>query len=114
MIPSLLSISLICGCMPSMAFIFLATNEWLSIIKSLKDSSGKSFLDVLNSSSLGNSGGFIVSGFGLKGGVESSFEVRDKLVFGHGFELNFLRDEFTVVVVVVSGSDGSNKSAEFH
>merc|ERR1719155_352298 len=26
MIPSLLSISLICGCMPSMAFIFLATS----------------------------------------------------------------------------------------
>ena len=30
-------------------------NEWLSIIESLKDSSGKSFLDVLNSGGLGNS-----------------------------------------------------------
>merc|ERR1711981_1529239 len=30
-------------------------NEWLSIIKSLEDSSGKSFLDILDSSSLGNS-----------------------------------------------------------
>ena len=31
-------------------------NEWLSIIKSLQDSSGKSFLDVLDGSSFGNSG----------------------------------------------------------
>merc|ERR1712072_608293 len=31
-------------------------NEWLSIIESLKDSGGKSFLDVLDGSGLGNSG----------------------------------------------------------
>ena len=30
-------------------------NEWLSIIESLKDSSGKSFLDVLDGSGFGNS-----------------------------------------------------------
>ena len=32
-------------------------DEWLSIIKSLEDSSGKGLLDVLNGSSLGNTGG---------------------------------------------------------
>ena len=36
-------------------------DEWLSVIESLEDSGGKVFLDVLNSSSLGNSGGFVVS-----------------------------------------------------
>merc|ERR1719329_1846595 len=96
MIPSLLSISLICGCIPSMAFIFLATstsgmqpqindmerrlhivdlwlhtldglhlsgdlNEWLSVIESLEDSSGKGFLDVLDGSGLGNSGVTVTS-----------------------------------------------------
>ena len=38
-------------------------NEWLSIIKSLEDSSGKGFLDVLNGSGLGNGGISISSGF---------------------------------------------------
>ena len=49
-------------------------NEWLSIIESLQDSSGKGFLDVLNSSSLGNSGGFVISGLGSEGGAESGLE----------------------------------------
>jgi hypothetical protein len=49
-------------------------NEWLSIIESLQDSSGKGFLDVLNGSGLGNSGGFIISSFGSKGGAESRLE----------------------------------------
>merc|ERR1711896_97114 len=40
-------------------------NEWLSIIESLEDSGGQSFLDVLNSSGLGNSGITVSSGFGL-------------------------------------------------
>merc|ERR1712083_996361 len=40
-------------------------NEWLSIIKSLKDSGGKSFLDVLNSGGLSNGGITITSGFGF-------------------------------------------------
>ena len=39
-------------------------NEWLSIIKSLEDSGGKSFLDVLDGSGLGNSGVTVTSGFG--------------------------------------------------
>jgi hypothetical protein len=38
-------------------------DEWLSIIESLKDSSGKSFLDVLDGSGLGNSGVTVTSGF---------------------------------------------------
>ena len=54
-------------------------DKGLSIIKSLKNSSGKGFLDVLDSSSLGNSGGFIVSGFGSEGGVKSGFEAGYKL-----------------------------------
>merc|ERR1719229_1211426 len=39
-------------------------NEWLSIIESLKDSGGKSFLDVLNGGGLGNGGVTITSGLG--------------------------------------------------
>ena len=39
-------------------------NEWLSIIESLEDSSGKGFLDVLDGSGLGNSGVTITSGLG--------------------------------------------------
>ena len=38
-------------------------DEWLSIIKSLEDSSGQGFLDVLDGSGLGNSGVSISSGF---------------------------------------------------
>src|SRR6056300_812507 len=42
-------------------------NEWLSIIKSLEDSSGEGFLDVLDGSGLGNGGISISSGLGLLG-----------------------------------------------
>ena len=38
-------------------------NEWLSIIKSLQDSSSECFLDVLDGSGLGNGGISISSGF---------------------------------------------------
>jgi hypothetical protein len=38
-------------------------NEWLSVVKSLKDSGSKSFLDVFDGSSLGNGGVSISSGF---------------------------------------------------
>merc|ERR1712110_533991 len=37
-------------------------NEWLSIIESLEDSGGKSFLDVLDGGGLGNSGVSVSSG----------------------------------------------------
>merc|ERR1719453_2325404 len=39
-------------------------NEWLSIIESLEDSGGKSFLDVLDGGGLGNGGITISSGLG--------------------------------------------------
>ena len=42
-------------------------DEWLSIIKSLKDSGGKSFLDVLDGGGLGNGGITISSGLGSLG-----------------------------------------------
>jgi hypothetical protein len=38
-------------------------NEWLSVIKSLKDSGSKSFLDVFNGGSFGDGGVSISSGF---------------------------------------------------
>merc|ERR1712166_830039 len=47
-------------------------NEWLSIIESLEDSSGKEFLDVLDGSGLGNSGVSISSGFGHLGRDEGA------------------------------------------
>merc|ERR1712210_166998 len=40
-------------------------DEWLSVIESLEDSSGKSLLDVLDGGGLGNGGGLIVSGLGV-------------------------------------------------
>ena len=47
-------------------------DEWLSVIESLEDSSGKGLLDILDGSGLGNSGVTITSGLGslgrLKGG----------------------------------------------
>ena len=43
-------------------------NEWLSIIESLEDSGGKSFLDVLDGGGLGNGGVTISSGLGSLGG----------------------------------------------
>ena len=45
-------------------------NEWLSIIESLEDSGGKSFLDVLDGGGLGNGGVTITSGLGSLGGGE--------------------------------------------
>ena len=45
-------------------------DEWLSIIKSLEDSSGKSLLDVLDGGGLGNGGIGITSGLGGEGGWE--------------------------------------------
>merc|ERR1712007_424758 len=43
-------------------------DEWLSIIKSLEDSSGQGFLDVLDGGGFGNGGITISSGFGHLGG----------------------------------------------
>ena len=49
-------------------------DEWLSIIKSLEDSSGKGLLDVLNGGGLGNSGVTITSGLGRESGGEVGLE----------------------------------------
>ena len=92
-------------------------DEWLSIIKSLEDSGGKSFLDVLDGSGLGNGGGLIISGLGGEGGVEGNLEVGDEGGVGHGFEGSFFINEFNVMVmVVVSGGDGGDggEGEEFH
>ena len=90
-------------------------NEWLSIIKSLKDSSGKSFLDVLDGGGLGNGGSGIISGLGGEGGVEGGFEGGDESGVRHGVEFSFFRDELGSVVVVVSGGNGGNEGeGEFH
>jgi hypothetical protein len=75
-------------------------NEWLSVIESLEDSSGKGFLDVLDGSGLGNGGITITSGLGLLGGDEGGLEVDEEFIFSHG--------------VVLGGGDGGDKGEEFH
>jgi len=77
-------------------------NEWLSVIESLEDSSGKSFLDVLDGSGLGNSGVTISSGLGSLGGGDGGGKLSEEFIFSHE--------------VVGVGRDGSNggDSEEFH
>merc|ERR1712048_1326741 len=54
-------------------------DEWLSIIKSLKDSGGESLLDVLDGSGLGNSSISITSGLGSLGRVKGGLEGDEEL-----------------------------------
>merc|ERR1719450_293095 len=61
-------------------------NEWLSIIESLEDSSGKGLLDVLDGSGLGNGGISITSGLRGEGGREGGLEVNEELIFVHVIE----------------------------
>jgi len=75
-------------------------DEWLSVIKSLEDSSGKGLLDVLDGSGLGNSGVTVTSGLGGESGGEGGLEVDEELVFVHG--------------VVLVGGNGGDKGEEFH
>merc|ERR1719173_388692 len=58
-------------------------NEWLSIIESLEDSSGKGLLDVLDGSGLGNGGIGITSGLGSLGGVEGGIELSEEVILSH-------------------------------
>ena len=89
-------------------------NEWLSVIESLEDSSGKGLLDVLDGSGLGNGGITISSGFGSEGGVELGLEGDEELVFVHGL-ISFLGlEKLGIVVSVVSGGGNGNKGEEFH
>jgi len=53
-------------------------NKWLSIIESLKDSSGKGFLDVLDGGGLGNGGIGITSRLGGHGGFEVGGDCGDE------------------------------------
>ena len=75
-------------------------NEWLSIIESLEDSSGKGLLDVLDGGGLGNSGVTITSGLGGEGGGEVGGELGKELILVH--------------VVVLGGGDDGGKGEEFH
>ena len=77
-------------------------DEWLSIIKSLEDSSGKSLLDVLDGSGLGNGGITISSGLGSLGGVEGGGELGKEIILGHGLEVDG------------GGGGGGDKGEEFH
>merc|ERR1719329_711146 len=87
MIPSLLSISLIYGCIPSMAFIFLATSTSGCPSSSLlRILAVRAFLDVLDGSGLGNSGVTVTSGLGGEGGGEGGLKVDEELVFVHVVE----------------------------
>jgi len=76
-------------------------DEWLSVIESLEDSSGKSLLDVLDGGGLGNSSVSITSGLAHLGGGEGGLELREEVILTHE--------------VVGVGRDGSNKcGGEFH
>ena len=77
-------------------------NKWLSIIESLKDSSGKGFLDVLDGSGLGNSGISVTSGLGSESGGEGAGEGSKEFILVHVIELG--------------GSGGGNEcgGGEFH
>ena len=75
-------------------------NEWLSVIESLEDSSGKGLLDVLDGSGLGNGGVTITSGLGSLGGGELGGELSEEFVFSHE--------------VIGVGGDGGDEGEEFH
>ena len=75
-------------------------DEWLSVIESLEDSSGKSLLDVLDGGGLGNGGISISSGLGVEGGGKGGGKVDEEFIFVHG--------------VVLGGGDGGDEEGEFH
>ena len=76
-------------------------NEWLSIIESLEDSSGKRFLDVFDSGGLGNGGITISSGLGFLSRAEVGCKLGQKLVLVHVFERDSL-------------GSGDESNGEFH
>ena len=90
-------------------------NEGLSIIESLKDSSSKGLLDVLDSSGLGNGGIRVTSSLGSEGRREGGLERNKELILVHGLNSGLSVDVLVVVVmVVVSGGGSSNSESEFH
>ena len=89
-------------------------NKWLSIIESLKDSSGKGFLDVLNSSSLSNGGITVTMGLAGESGGEGVGELGKESILGFLIELLGGLDEHGLVMVSsVDGGKGSD-GEEFH
>merc|ERR1712048_114169 len=76
-------------------------DKWLSIIKSLKDSGSKGFLDVLDGSGLGNGGIGITSGLAGEGRVEVGLEGDKEVILVHGLEL-------------VGRDSGDKGNGEFH
>ena len=58
-------------------------DEWLSVIKSLEDSCGEGFLDVLDGSGLGDGGISITTGLGGKGGAEAGLERNEEVILVH-------------------------------
>ena len=72
-------------------------DEWLSIIKSLEDSSGEGLLDVLDGSGLGDGGIGVTAGLGGEGGAEGGLEVHKEVILVHG------------VVSVGGNSDGEGR-----
>ena len=78
-------------------------DEWLSIIKSLEDSSGKSLLDVLDGGGLGNGGIGISSHLGHLSGLEGGGKLGEELILTH-----------EVVGVGGDGGDKGGGGEEFH
>merc|ERR1719263_785332 len=110
MIPSLLSISLICGCIPSMAFIFLATSTRGCPSSSLlRILAVRAFWMVLIAAASPSPQGLELLGLG-----ELGLKRDEELVFVHGFvSFHGLEELSLVMVVVVSGSDGGDSEREF-
>ena len=91
-------------------------NEWLSVVESLEDSGSECFLDVLDGSGLGNGGIGISSGLSLLGEWEFWFEWNKELVLVHGLVSFEGFEEFSFVMVVVSGGNSGDEGEgnEFH
>jgi hypothetical protein len=93
-------------------------NEWLSIIKSLQDSGGKSLLDVLDGSGLGNGGILNTMGLGGESGGEGGLERDKELILVHGVVglLSLDQGGLSDVVSGVGGGRSGEKGngSEFH
>merc|ERR1712195_365704 len=102
MIPSLLSISLIYGCLrwPSS---FWRPQRVVVHHRVYEDSSGKGFLDVLDGGGLGNGGISITSGLGIESGGEGVGKLGEEVIFNLGISVKSV------------GSDGGDEGdGEFH
>ena len=93
-------------------------NEGLSVIESLQDSCSEGFLDVLNGSSLGNSGIIDSMGFWIESWGEFDLELGKKSIICHSFVWFFSLNITIVWSVVVIGwywdqGEGGN-CEEFH